>query len=291
MISLIDFLASGVVDSSGNPLSGGSVTFYAAGTTTQVSVYQDRELEVAHPNPATLDSAGRLVAFANQRIKLVIADSTGTILSTLDNLGIGSGDIQSSDIANGAVETSNIADGAVTAAKLASGAVTAGKIQASAITSTQIAAGAVTKDKLSALGQQVSISSGAFSSTSSSPTVVTNSGNNVQITITTTGRPVFLCLVPDGTTNASSIYRASIANQIQLFYSGTQANGTVITSTFVDSVQFGLSTASAVYLPSSSFMTIHQVVAGTYTYLLKALSDGTNAVQVNYAQLVGFEIA
>lgn len=87
MSQFIDYLASGLRDNSGNLLASGTVTSYAAGTTTLLTLYQDSDLETPHSNPATLDSAGNLYAYTNQKIKLVIKNSSGSTIRTIDYLG------------------------------------------------------------------------------------------------------------------------------------------------------------------------------------------------------------
>lgn len=47
-------------DDSGNPLNGGKLTFYQAGTTTLQSTFSDSAGASANANPLTLDSSGRL---------------------------------------------------------------------------------------------------------------------------------------------------------------------------------------------------------------------------------------
>jgi hypothetical protein len=54
--------------------------------------------------------------------------------------------------------------------------------------------GAVTKPKLASLGQQISSSSGSFTTTSTSYVTVTN----LTVTIVTTGRPICVGLMPAG---------------------------------------------------------------------------------------------
>jgi len=49
-------------DSNGDPLSGGKLYTYEAGTTTNKSTYQDDSGASAHTNPIILDSAGRVSA-------------------------------------------------------------------------------------------------------------------------------------------------------------------------------------------------------------------------------------
>lgn len=93
MKSLIHILQSGLKDSSGNALASGTVTFYEAGTTTLATVYQDYDLERPHSNPATLDSYGKLKAYADGRIKLVSATSAGAVVETIDNVGTSDSDL------------------------------------------------------------------------------------------------------------------------------------------------------------------------------------------------------
>lgn len=88
MRQLIDVLATGVTSSSGTVVASGTVTFYEAGTTTLATVYQDFEGSSPHSNPATLDAAGRLIAWADDRVKLLIADSAGATVREIDDVGI-----------------------------------------------------------------------------------------------------------------------------------------------------------------------------------------------------------
>lgn len=108
-IGLIDILASGVTDDSGNIVASGTVTFYQAGTSTLETVYQDYELSSAHANPATLDSAGRLVAYSDTRIKVVIRKSDGTTVRTIDDVNLANSDLTSataSDLAGSGLTAS-----------------------------------------------------------------------------------------------------------------------------------------------------------------------------------------
>lgn len=87
MVRLVDILAAGVTDSSGTLLDSGTVTVYDAGTTTLKTVYEDFAQTTPHSNPLTLDGAGRAYAYAEGRIKIVIMDSDGNTVKTLDNVG------------------------------------------------------------------------------------------------------------------------------------------------------------------------------------------------------------
>jgi len=85
----------------GKPLAGGLLYFYAAGTTTPQDAFKDSNLTLQHPNPITLDSAGRVPAFylADGNIKIRLTDAAGVTQIAADNLlvigpssGSGSGD-------------------------------------------------------------------------------------------------------------------------------------------------------------------------------------------------------
>lgn len=89
MANLIDVLAAGIVDDSGTQLTNGVVYFYEAGTTTPLTVYQDADASLPHSNPATLDAAGKLVAYASTKLKLVIEASDGTAVDTIDDIPTG----------------------------------------------------------------------------------------------------------------------------------------------------------------------------------------------------------
>ena len=92
-------------DNNGNPLSGGLLYTYAAGTTTPQATYTTAAGNVANANPIVLDSAGRVAnqvwLTAGVSYKLELKTSTGTSLWTKDNIdGINdvAGDITFADI-------------------------------------------------------------------------------------------------------------------------------------------------------------------------------------------------
>lgn len=93
MIQPVEFLISGVKDSSGNAVASGKAYFYQAGTTTLATVYQDNEKTNAHPNPLTLDANGAAVVYIEDRVKIYIETSAGAEVTTIDNIGIGSSDV------------------------------------------------------------------------------------------------------------------------------------------------------------------------------------------------------
>ena len=75
-------------DSNGDPLSGGLVYTYAAGTTTAKATYQEDDTENA--NPVVLDSTGRAEIYGTGYYKFILKTSAGVTIWTLDNIqGIG----------------------------------------------------------------------------------------------------------------------------------------------------------------------------------------------------------
>ena len=75
-------------DSLGAPLNGGLLYFFAAGTTTPQSAYQDTSLTLPYPNPITLDAAGRVPPFylADGQIKIRLTNAAGVLQLAADNL-------------------------------------------------------------------------------------------------------------------------------------------------------------------------------------------------------------
>ena len=85
-MALLQFLANGMRDSSGNALNAGTVDFYLSGTSTRQTVYSDYLLTVPLANPATLDAGGRLTAYSDKNLRLVFTDSSGNSIGTYDDI-------------------------------------------------------------------------------------------------------------------------------------------------------------------------------------------------------------
>lgn len=147
---------------------------------------------------------------------------------------------------------------------------TASLIAAGSIVGTQIANQTITQNLLAprATGSTVPIggyatssSSGSFSTTSISPTVIPG----LSVTLTTTGRPVMVGLIHDGTdalfTNSEVIVSGSggAALAYVYFFNAT-------TATAISQSQYGRGDVGTFSVPSSSFWIIDTPIAGTYTY-------------------------
>jgi hypothetical protein len=193
------------------------------------------------------------------------------------------GNIDSTNIATGGVAEANIASSAVTETKIGSGAVTTAKLGDLAVTTGKIAANAVTRAKLESVGQQLSSTSG---SDSISGTGAFEDITNLSVSLTTTGRPVFLALIADGTTNPASIQLRNAGGPVSAyvsFFRGATEIGRIF-------IRIHEAAAQGIYYPVTP-VHIDAPAAGTYTYKARAQNDGDpdNLVINNY-KLVGYEL-
>lgn len=92
-------VAGQVFNDNGDPLAGGKIYTYLAGTTTNQPSYTSSSGTIAHSNPIILDGAGRVPSgeiWMTDAIpyKFVITDSTGNVQGTYDNVfGINSNQV------------------------------------------------------------------------------------------------------------------------------------------------------------------------------------------------------
>jgi hypothetical protein len=95
-------------DDSGNPLTGGKVYTYAAGTTTPLATYTSYTGATPNANPIILDAAGRtpqqIWSTEGLLYKYVITTSADVLIRTWDNIG---GSIVASDLAQDLANTSD----------------------------------------------------------------------------------------------------------------------------------------------------------------------------------------
>ena len=75
------------IDANGNPISGGKLYAYAAGTTTPQDTYTSSALTSANPNPVVLDSAGRATIFlSSDSYKFILKTSADVLVWEVDNV-------------------------------------------------------------------------------------------------------------------------------------------------------------------------------------------------------------
>jgi hypothetical protein len=79
-------------DSNGDPLNGGFVYTYEAGTLTPKATYTDYTENTSLDNPIELDSAGRVVAWGTGSYKFIVKDALGNTIETTDNVSVFSTD-------------------------------------------------------------------------------------------------------------------------------------------------------------------------------------------------------
>ena len=79
-------------DANGDPLSDGLVYTYEAGTDTLKTTYSDYDASTANANPVVLDSRGEADIYVQGAHKIVLKDSAGATIWTLDNVQGGLGE-------------------------------------------------------------------------------------------------------------------------------------------------------------------------------------------------------
>jgi len=142
-------------DDNGDPLSGGLLYTYSAGTTTPLATYSDVGLTTPNANPVVLNSAGRATVYLSATsYKFVLKTSAGATVWTQDNVSAvptTSGDVDITGTAGEALAAGTVAylsdgSGSLTAGRwyLADGDLTYASVDAQtiAMVPTAIASGA-----------------------------------------------------------------------------------------------------------------------------------------------------
>ena len=133
------------------------------------------------------------------------------------------------------------------------------------ITGSMIGSNTVTRANQVYVGQQISSSCGAFSTTSTTFASVTN----LSVTITTSARPVVIFLQPAATTSAYLSPGSTNVLYLELL------SGVTVLAQWVIST----GTAAPAFPPSTVFY-LDTPIAGTYTYTIKAkVSSGTGYIE------------
>jgi hypothetical protein len=186
-------------------------------------------------------------------------------------LDIGTNAVGSDEIAADAVGTSEIASNGVGTAELTDASVTQAKLAARA-TGTSVAAG----------GVAISSSSGDYSIGTTEADVT-----NLSVTITTTGRPVQVMLISDGTANIAGVYlndaNLEAGAEIQIYRGATSISKQwAVTNS-------GAGASVNAWWPGSSIQHLDTPSAGTYTYKVTASRFG-DAAKLRYVKLIAYEI-
>lgn len=91
LLSPVGGAAAQFLDNNGNPLSGGKLYTYVAGTTTNQATYTNASGAVPHTNPIVLDSGGRVPSGEiwltdGLQYKFVLKNANDVLIGTYDNL-------------------------------------------------------------------------------------------------------------------------------------------------------------------------------------------------------------
>jgi hypothetical protein len=149
----------------------------------------------------------------------------------------------------------------------------------------QVKNGGITNPKLAALGQQLSSSSGSFSTSSTTYVDVTN----LTVTITTSGRPVWVCVIPDGSGSQSTI-------EITRNAAGATSNIQLVRDvTALTNVSFAVAAVGATTVAQQSLVGpfyLDVIGAGTYTYkVIAKVTSGTSSelLSISNWKLLAYE--
>ena len=73
-------------------MSGATLTFYRAGTTTKISIYQNSQATTPHTNPVVADASGNFAAIflaTADAYKFILKTSAGVTVQTVDRIPVG----------------------------------------------------------------------------------------------------------------------------------------------------------------------------------------------------------
>lgn len=98
-------------DNNGNPLNGGLIESYLAGTSTPTTTYTSSSGLIAHSNPIVLDAAGRVPneiwLATGSSYKFILKTSANVLIGTYDNIR-GANDITLADVLATGLSASNL---------------------------------------------------------------------------------------------------------------------------------------------------------------------------------------
>jgi hypothetical protein len=147
--------------------------------------------------------------------------------------------------------------------------------------------GGITRANQAPVGQQISASCGTFNTNSGSFVQVTN----MSVTLTTSGRPVFIGLQPDGSppsSNTPALWGMQVpALTTDYGLMGVNRGATTIVNFEVPVALNGPEYNS---FPLPGFLCLDTPTAGTYTYTLQMAVIGNVYIFMNYAVLVAYEL-
>ncbi len=251
-------------DANGVPLAGGFVYTYIANTATPLGTYSTQG-GAANQNPVELDGNGEADIWFDPALsyKVTLTDSDDVPIWTVDEVSV-------------LVDSDQLADDAVTEDKIEDDAVTTDKILDEA----------VTQAKRADLGEQISSACTSWTNDTSTPSDVTN----LTVTITTTGRPVWVGCQSSG----------GGVSHFQAIATGTVVAGEFYilrdVATEVAHVSIGsvspTGSIGVIVPPGSLWGLDTTVAAGIHVYKVQGKMGGGNTTQVSAlnVKLVAYEL-
>ncbi|MES1988078.1 MAG: hypothetical protein V4440_08625 [Pseudomonadota bacterium] len=207
--------------------------------------------------------------------KIMNCDASGNISASY------SVDSSTIEIATNVIQ---VKAGGIGATQLGTGSVVTAKLDDSAVTTIKIAALNVTKAKLAALGEQLSSSCGVFTTTSTSYVDVTN----LSRTLTSTGRPVWFGLM--GIAGSQSLIDAGPGTTQAFIYIALLRDGSIESEQVLGQTITG-STVTTIFPVTTIFhIDTNPPSAGSHTYKIQARSLGGQAVSIQFAKLIAYEL-
>lgn len=203
------------------------------------------------------------------------------------------------DPVNGQLPGSRIAGGSITAAQIGSGSIQGSNLASGTITAVQIASNTITLANLASRQtgtNNVGLGGVATSGDSGEQDITTQntvlSITNLSVKITTSGRPVYVGLIPSGnpaTNTQSSVIFNTTANGVTAYV--YIMRGTNCVASVNPSGYSGSTGGIQVGFPPSSFQTIDfPPSAGTWTYSVQCLFYEGSEVIFKSVTLAAFEL-
>jgi hypothetical protein len=188
-----------------------------------------------------------------------------------------------------------VAPAGITTTQIASATILGSNIAASTITDTNIASATITVDKLAAMtvGQSVGVngfarspSCGTYNQSTSGPSDVTN----LNITITTSGRPLWLGIVMDSSGNSGIDFTVTTTGSGSgtIYFVETSPSSTTVGAYSYVAQPTAIATAT---YPGCPLFTILPLAAGTYSFKVQAsISAIVSNMLIQNMQLIAYEL-
>ena len=155
------------------------------------------------------------------------------------------------------------------------------------ITGSNISSNTVTYANRVALNYALSASCGSFNTSSTSPVSVTN----LSVTITTSGKPVMVGLVADGSANSCILETGSgVTNSVTATVNILRGGSNIAQTQLYIIAAPDSGTAEIVNSVPAPFLQFDSPGAGTYTYTATLTASASSGATLSYAKLIAYEL-